>query len=259
MARVKNTNSVPGDKNRKLIVIGGGKGGVGKSIGTQAVVDTILHGGGTPVDPDTVLVLETDTSNPDVSKVYAKIAKEGDAVTRTRVTGAPIVKDIALDDETGFIQVGNMLEELDVRTQYVVVNSAARATANFVRYEAMLRDVADQCDMQCSMLWFINRQRDSLELLKDWLDAVEATSWATIAVKNTYFGGPDKFLRFDNGNLKGRADATVIFPELNDLVADKLVGERLGLWNADSRLMIAERSALARFREAAHAALAKVV
>lgn len=259
MARIKNSKTESDDSGRKLIVIGGGKGGVGKSIGTQAVVDTILYRGETPADPDSVLVVETDTSNPDVSKVYAKIAKERDVVTRNRVSGAPIVKDIALDDETGFIQVGNLIEGLDASTRYVVINSAARATDRFVSYESMLRDVAEQCDMECNMLWFINRQRDSLELLKNWLDAVESTSWKTSVVKNTYFGSADKFQRFDNGNLKNRAQQMVVFPELNDHVADKLVDGRLGLWNADTKLTLAERSALARFRAAAHVAFQEVV
>ena len=259
MTTARNSKPISSGTDRKLIVVGGGKGGVGKSLGSQTVVDTILYRGDVTVDPDSVLVVETDTSNPDVSKVYAKVAKEGDVIARHRVSGAPIVKDIALDDETGFIQVGNLIESLDARTRYVVINSAARATGHFVRYESILRDVAEQCDMECSMLWFINRQRDSLELLKTWLDAVDSTSWKTFVVKNTYFGSADKFQRFDNGNLKDRAQQTVNFPDLNDHVADKLVDGRLGLWNADTKLTLAERSALSRFRDAAHAALKEVV
>jgi len=49
--------------------------------------------------------------------------------------------------------------------------------------------------------------------------------------------------------------ATLTFPELNDLVADKLIDSRLALSNADGILSIAERSALRRYREAASGAL----
>lgn len=245
---------------RKLIVVGGGKGGVGKSIGTQAIVDTLLYSGQDETDPDSVFVLETDTSNPDVSKVYLKFGSDDDQRSRTRVTGAPIVREIALDDENGFIETGNIIEGLDRTTnRYVVINSAARATHNFVQYESILRDVATHCGMECVMLWFINRQRDSLELLADWMDAVKDEAWTTSVVKNTYFGNADKFTRFDTGKLKNRVHAVATFPELNDLVADKLVDERLGLWNADNRLTIAERSALARFRSEARKALAGVI
>lgn len=245
-------------RRRTLIVVGGGKGGVGKSIGTQAVVDTLLYAEGANGNADQIFVIETDTSNPDVFKVYKEHSSNGKQDTWSRVKGAPEVISIALDDESGFVLAGNAIEDLDhAKIQYVVVNSAARTTDSFVRYESFLRDVATQSGMDCRMLWLINRQRDSLELLKQWMDAVKKTSWKTTVVRNTYFGSPDKFLRFNDGPLKNRVHAVVDLPELTDLVADKLVANRLGLWNAGEQLSVAERSALARFRLEAHAALMK--
>ena len=87
---------------------------------------------------------------------------------------------------------------------------------------------------------------------------------------NTYFGMAEKFSRYfapltedeqkdttRKPKLRERVTGTIVFPELNDLVADKLTDNRLALWNADDsgKLTLAERSALRRFREASKTAL----
>ena len=104
------------------------------------------------------------------------------------------------------------------------------------------------------MLWPMNRQRDSIELLKSFLDGSIGYS-ATYALLNTYFGVAEKFSRFQTSKQKDRVNGTLIFPELNDLVSDKLIDNRLALSNAESVLSIAERSALRRYREAANSVL----
>jgi Mrp family chromosome partitioning ATPase len=48
---------------RRLYGVGGSKGGVGKSIVAMAVLDSLLERG------EPVLLVECDTSNPDVAKV----------------------------------------------------------------------------------------------------------------------------------------------------------------------------------------------
>ena len=68
-------------------------------------------------------------------------------------------------------------------------------------------------------------------------------------------GVSEKFSRFQTSKQKDRVNGTLIFPELNDLVSDKLIDNRLALSNAESVLSIAERSALRRYREAANSVL----
>jgi len=47
---------------------------------------------------------------------------------------------------------------------------------------------------------------------------------------------------------------TIVFPSLNDLIADKINVERLALSNASDKLHTMEKSALLRYRTAIHAA-----
>jgi len=46
---------------------------------------------------------------------------------------------------------------------------------------------------------------------------------------NTYFGTVDKFARYQASKLRDQVTGAVIFPELNDLVADSLIDQRLPL------------------------------
>jgi hypothetical protein len=218
----------------KIIVIGGGKGGVGKSTVSLALLDALLHAGNDPV------YVETDDSNPDVYKAVSKL----------------VTSELCnLDDESGWIKLGGIIEA-NQKTN-IVVNTAARITDSLVEHGSILADVASALKMKLVMLWPLNRQRDGLELLKQFLDSKQGYA-ATYALLNTYFGKEDKFVRYQAGKLKDRVTGTIVFPELNDLLADKITDERLALWNADTGLSIAERSALHKYRTASRTVLGPV-
>ena len=72
---------------KSIYLIGGSKGGVGKSLVTMATVDYLQERG------ESVLLIESDTSNPDVWKAY----KES---TETEL--------INLDEADGWIQLVNL-------------------------------------------------------------------------------------------------------------------------------------------------------
>lgn len=215
----------------KIFMIGGGKGGVGKSTVSMALVDALLEKG------EQVLLVESDDSNPDTYKALKNIVP---------------CEICNMDTEEGYIKLGGIIEEKS--KDCIVVNTAARATAGLMKHGAIIADVAKEMNRELIMLWPINRQRDSLELLNEFLSNAQGYK-AIYAVLNTYFGDARKFLRFNESKLKTKVTGSIEFPELNDLVADKIVDERLALSNADPKLKIAERSALRRYREAAHKAL----
>lgn len=216
---------------KKVYVIGGGKGGVGKTTIVLAQVDALQARG------ETVVLVESDDSNPDAYKALNKL----------------VTAEICnLDDEAGFIKLGGILEANPAAC--IVINTAARATKGIVAHGGILADVARELGRELVMLWPINRQRDSIELLKEFLDGADGYA-ATYVCLNTYFGSADKFSRYGNSKQKDRVTGTITFPELNDLVADKLIDNRLAYSNADDKLSIAERSALARFRKSAREAL----
>ena len=230
----------------KIIMIGGGKGGVGKSMVTMAMIDALQ------TDGKNIVVVESDDSNPDVYKTVNKLVP---------------CETCNLDDQSGYIRLGGIIEQN--KNTCIVVNTAARATSGIVEHSGILADVARELGRDLIMLWPINRQRDSLELLKTFLDKAKGYS-ETHTVINTYFGPEEKFMRYNipltedeqkdenrQPKIRERVTGTIIFPELNDLVADKLIGERLALWTADKngKLTISERSVLRQFRESAKKAL----
>ena len=215
----------------KIIMIGGGKGGVGKSTVVFSVVDLLLSKG------EQVVLIESDDSNPDTYKTLKNL----------------ITSELCnLDTEEGFIKLGGIIEAN--KDACIVVNTAARATSSIVEHGGILSDVVKELGRELVMLWPMNRQRDSIELLKSFLDGTSGYS-ATYALLNTYFGVAEKFSRFQTSKQKDRVTGTLIFPELNDLVSDKLIDNRLALSNAESVLSIAERSALRRYRESANGVL----
>lgn len=216
----------------KIIFVGGGKGGVGKSIVTMAAVDVLLARG------ENVVLIESDDSNPDVYKAL-------NALVQSVV--------LNLDGEDGYLSLCNVIESNP--DACVIVNTAARATNAIIKHGGIVADTAKELKRELVMLWTMNRQRDSVELLRDVLDGTEGGFTAMHAVLNTYWGAPEKFMRFNNSKQKNRVKSVVVFPELNDMVSDKMNDERLALSNADAGMTIAERSVLARFRKAANEAL----
>ena len=212
----------------KIVMVGGGKGGVGKSTVVFSVVYLLITNG------QTVVLVESDDSNPDTYKSLKNLIKS---------------ELCNLDKEEGFIKLGNIIQANN--DACIVVNTAERATSSIVKHGGILRDVVLELKRELVMLWPMNRQRDSIELLKIFLDGTSGYS-ETYALLNTYFGVYEKFVRFDQSKQKDRVTGTLIFPELNDLVADKLFDDRLALSNAESVLSISERSVLRRYREDAN-------
>ena len=54
---------------RNIYLVGGSKGGVGKSMVTMATLDYLLDRG------ESVLLIESDTSNPDTWKAYKDVTE----------------------------------------------------------------------------------------------------------------------------------------------------------------------------------------
>lgn len=220
----------------KVIIIGGGKGGVGKSMVTMGIIDVLLTNG------EQVVLVESDDSNPDTHKALSKL----------------VTSEICnLDNEDGFIKLGNIIEANP--TAYVVVNSAARATKGIIEHGGIVADVVKEQKRELVMLWPINRQRDSIELLKEFLDGTSGSYDATYVLKNTYFGSTEKFSRFDSSTQKSRVTGTLDYPELNDLLADKIIDKRLAFSAAVDGFSISERSVLTRFRNAINKTLEVVL
>ena len=190
-----------------LYFIGGSKGGVGKSFLSMALADYL-----TKYKNRKIILVETDTSNPDVGKTFA----HNDDVE---------VLSLSLDNADGWIELVNSCEGSN---RDLVVNSAARSVEKF---GGTLIGSLDELHMQLVSFWVINRQRDSIELLKEYMDVVPGELHV---VRNTFYGEPQKFELFNNSKTRIEAEkrgATIDLPDLADRVTDDLYSKRLSLGN----------------------------
>lgn len=145
---------------RTIYCIGGCKGGVGKSLVSMAVLDILQQMEASP------LLVETDTSNPDVGKAYQ------DHVP---------TELIDLDHADGWIALVNLCDQHPDKT--VVINTAARNNRGFSRYAQTLGATLQELQRHLVTLWVINRNRDSLELLKEYRESMACG-------RNLTAGGP---------------------------------------------------------------------
>ncbi|RQS50250.1 MULTISPECIES: protein mobD [unclassified Burkholderia] len=223
-------------ENPPIYMVGGGKGGVGKSFVTLALVDYLRW-----TDVNVVLV-ETDTSNPDVMKAVHDEIECGSC---------------DLDDASGWIDFVNFCDMH--RDATVVVNTAARSQTGVAQYGGTLASTLDELARRLVVLWVINRQRDSLELLLKF--GATFPNAVTHVVRNGYFGPPEKFTLYRDSQLRKAVEAqgqSLDFPDLADRVADELRSQRLSVHRAAETMHMGERAELLRWRAVCSTMFAKV-
>ena len=167
--------------NSPIIYVGGSKGGVGKSKLAFALIDYLGAQG------KKVLLLETDSSNPDVYKAHHPHE------------GADLVCKLTdLDISDGWIELVNFA---DAHPGHIlVINSAARSNTGIEKYGATLKETLAELSRELFTFWIINRQRDSIELLRGFLNAFPD---AVIHVcRNLYFGEAGKFELYNDSKSR---------------------------------------------------------
>ncbi|MBQ7262098.1 MAG: protein mobD [Synergistaceae bacterium] len=211
----------------KLYFVGGSKGGVGKSFLSIALCDWITQGLGKKL-----MLIESDTSNPDVGKMYAK----DEAVE---------LVSLKLDDADGWIELVDLCDGCETD---VVINSAARSNEAIAEFGGTLTSSLDELKMELVSFWMINRQRDSIELLKRYMEIVQGPLHV---VRNTFYGEPKRFELFNSSKIREAAEErgeTIDFPELADRVADELYSKRLTVAKALEEMPLGSRAELKRWR-----------
>ena len=223
---------------RPILLIGGGKGGVGKSLLSVALVDYVSVTDGRP------FLVETDTSVPDVYKTYS-----GDI-------GAELVN---LDEREGWIDLVNLVESKPEST--IVINTGARNQTGISNFGKTLAKALPQLKRKLIVLWLIDRKRESLELLVDFTKALPEA--AMHVVRNMYLGTEKKFELYNASKMKETIETlggkSLNFPELADRVTDAMNKGRLTIAKACAELSLGDRMELERWRDECKAMLSEVI
>ena len=212
---------------RSLYFVTGGKGGVGKSILSMLLVDFL-----TQYLKKKIILIESDTSNPDVGKTFVN----NDEVE---------VIFLSLDNADGWIELVNYCETKD---KDIVINFAARSGEAIKKFAGTLIGSLEELNMALITFWTINRQRDSVELLKEYMDVVPGELHV---VRNTFYGEPHKFELFNNSKIRSEVEkrgATIDCPDLADRVADDMYSGRLSIAKAAVEMPLGNRAELKRWR-----------
>lgn len=220
----------------KIYMVGGSKGGVGKSIVSIALIDYLR------VQNKEILLIETDTSNPDVYLSHEEKA------------GIEAVA-LNLDDRNGWIELVNLLEKTE---KPVVINTAARSSPAVSSYGETLNIALSDLNRELVVFWIINRHRDSVKLLRDFMDAIPLAQISVL--RNLYFGNEDKFEIFNKSKTAQKVQA-FNFPDLADRVSGALYDDRLTISEAlePKKLPMGDRAELQRWKNECHETFNKAI
>ena len=221
-----------------IYIIGGSKGGVGKSFVSIGVIDTLME------QSREILLIESDTSNPDVWKMYKDEIK---------------TELIDLDDANGWIDFVNACDQHP--NSVIVVNTAARNNKGVTAYGETLNNTLVELKRNLVTLWVINRQRDSLELLKEYMEALPKS--IIHVIRNGHFGDERKFELYNGSKIKKSVEdaggKSLTYPDLADRVSDDLYSKRLSITTAMKELPIGNRAELTRWRNEVRKVLGEVL
>ena len=219
---------------KNLIYVGGSKGGTGKSMVCLALVDYFRKN----FPKDEILLFETDSSNPDVGRLYKK-------------TKGVSLKGLQLDEEEdGWME---MVDTIDVtKAKHVIINSMAASNLGIQTQGSLLdQNIIDEnLKVKFNVFWVMNRNKDSVTLLRDFLKNM--TSAVVYPVLNLYFGKEEEFSFYRSSEdihemVAERGGRQLVFPNLNDLIADKLYTDEINLEELPSHLKLGMRTGLERW------------
>jgi hypothetical protein len=225
-------------KMKPVVFVGGGKGGIGKSLTSIVLTDYVQVSGLNP------MVIESDTSAPDVWK-HIK-----DELPSHKVN---------LDNKEGWLQLidicGNNPEH------FIIVNTGARNQEGMKKFGPTFYEEAERMGRESMILWVIDRKKDVLELLFDHLKS--GPKMPLHIIRNNHFGDSEKFTTFnDSDTRKAIENAGGKILDLSDL-ADRVTlamnEERLSIAKAAEKMVYGSRAEILRWRRECHEMFAQVI
>lgn len=191
-----------------IIYIGGDKGGVGKSMVSIAMCDFLKHRLNKPV-----LLIETDTANPDAAKC---LKDELDTVIQAD-TSKP----------EGWQAVLNTIEAQSYTT-ITVINAGARDNRAMEKFGHYLSAGAATLNATLVVGWVVNAERDSLVALKKFLEIYDGRIFV---IGNRHFDESGQFELYKTSKevrreIERRGGDLLIFPALDGVLAANIKNER---------------------------------
>ena len=212
---------------KPIYFVGGSKGGVGKSIVTMALVDYLLE-----QDVD-VLLIDSDTSNPDVGRAY-------------KTTVDSLLVD--LDKTDGWVELLDLCA--GHKDKIIVINGAARDGPGFNENGPLLNEALPELKRRLVTLWVINRHQDSLVLLTKFMPVFPQSD--VHVLRNEFFGAPGQFVLYNDSDLRkeveGRGGKSLAFPALINRVSDVIYSKAMSIADARNALSFGSRAELSRWR-----------
>lgn len=226
--------------SKPIFMICGDKGGVGKSVVSLALLDRCLSREGS------ALLVETDTTNPDVWRGYA--SEEG-----------VLAESVDLDRADGWMRFADLCERHPDAA--VVVNTAARNHAGVAEHGYILDAALAELGRELVVLWVINAERDGLQLLDAFMGAMPGR--AVHVLRNLKHGAEASFDLYNGSRLRkaveGAGGTSASVPKLAADVAKGLFSERLSVAAALRAMPIGNRAALAGWRQRCAVVFERVV
>jgi len=221
-----------------IVFFAGDKGGVGKSIACMAFIEWIF------LKKLDYQLIEGDTSNDNVYKSYKNHIKS---------------HQFNLGVSEGWRELMDLIEINN--NINLVINTPARLDEIIKTEAEIFEEVCQELNQKIIIFWMINRQKDCVVSLKRALSLFQKSCF--IVVKNLYFGTSNKFLIWDESEVKKNFDQkngkTIEFPELNDRAVDKVLNARFSFYeslensvtNSDKldnqRIMISDKTDIQRW------------
>ncbi|QHG20403.1 hypothetical protein [Nostoc sp. ATCC 53789] len=180
---------------RRLVIVDGGKGGVGKSMWTRGFLQTCID------EKRRIVAVDADNSNPDLLRYY------GENGEHCQIQQLNIFKDGSID--RFFDQVKRMMEpEPDTYNQLPPPESlfllelppqSRQIFKKFIEQE-FLETAANDYDIRVTMVVVISRVSDSVKQLID-LYSFCGNKVDYIVVRNLFYGEESEFSRYSNSSI----------------------------------------------------------
>ena len=231
-----------------IILVQGGKGGVGKSMICHALIDYFLQ------KDNEVAAVETDMTNPG----FYNTCKGAEGI----VLGAA-----RLTVENGWYDLQDFAYAN--KDKAIIVNTAAQNLEFVEQYGYFLRDALNGLEGEdeatghrlCT-IWALHRNKDSAEVLSAYLKMAGKPE-RTHVLRNLAYGPADSFNVYNNSALHKQitlaGGKTLNFPRLGERVYDILDQQRLTIAQTYEKVSYSERMELARFRRATRRVFSEIL